>query len=110
MRRRPGRVIAECYHANVATLNIRNVPEEVVDALKARAAQKGVSLNSEVVQTLSLAASRRSLDETLANIARVQEQIPTPIDFELLLERMRTEREERDERVFRAVTRPPSKR
>lgn len=90
----------------MATLNIRNVPEDVVDALKARARQKGVSLNTEVVQTLASTARRRSLDEVFASIDRLQQQLPRPIDFDELMEQMRRDRDERDERIWRAATRP----
>lgn len=90
----------------MATLNIRNVPDDVVETLKQRAKRKGTSLNSEIVETLSSAASRRSIDEVLASIDRLQEQFPHPIDFDQLMEQMRRDREERDERIWRAATRP----
>ena len=53
---------------DVATLHIRNVPAEVVDVLKRRAAQSGHSLNTEVVQTLEEAAQRRSLEEIFESV------------------------------------------
>ena len=99
-------MIAQCYHPTMATLNIRNVPEDVVVALKRRAELKGVSLNSEVVEALSGAARHRSVDEVLASIDRIQDQFKVRVDFDELIERMRHDRDERDERTWRAATRP----
>jgi plasmid stability protein len=90
----------------VATLNIRNVPDDVVKVLKARAARKGDSLNGEVVRTLTEAAGRRTVDEILATIDEIQAGLPEPPPWEEFMARMRREREERDERIWRAATRP----
>jgi len=90
----------------VATLNIRNVPDDVVKVLKARAARKGDSLNGEVVRTLTEAAGRRTVDEILASIDAIQAGLPEPPPWEEFMARMRRDREERDERIWRAATRP----
>jgi plasmid stability protein len=90
----------------VATLNIRNVPDEVVKVLKARAARNGDSLNGEVVRTLTEAAERRSVDEILASIDEIQAGLPEPPPWDEFMAQIRREREERDERIWRAATRP----
>src|SRR5713101_3077151 len=87
----------------VATLHIRNVPEEVVATLKARAAQNGDSLNGEVVRTLSEAAERRTVDEILESIARTRAKIKNPPTGDEIVERVRRAREERTEQIARAA-------
>jgi len=99
-------VIEKCYHGGVATLNIRNVPEEVVKLLKARAARSGDSLNGEVVRTLTEAAERRTVDEILAGIDEIQAGLPEPPPWEEFMARVRREREERGEHIWREATRP----
>jgi plasmid stability protein len=98
-------VIAKCYHDPVPTLNIRNVPAEVAETLKQRAKARGVSLNAEVVETLTAAARRRSVDEVLANIDRIRGDF-TLGNFDEFLAELRRDRDERDERIWRAATRP----
>jgi plasmid stability protein len=49
----------------VPTLNIRNVPERVVDTLKRRAKQNGRSLNAEVVEALKDYDERHTRAEAL---------------------------------------------
>jgi len=90
----------------MATLNIRNVPDEVVKALKTRAALKGDSLNSEVVRTLTEAAQRRSVDEILASIDEIQARLPERPPWEQFMEELRRERDERAEHLWRVATRP----
>ena len=87
----------------MATLNIRNVPEEVVATLKARAAGRGDSLNSEVVRTLTEAAAKRTVDEILASIDRIQARIENPPTGEELVEQLRRDREKRTEQILRAA-------
>src|SRR4051794_34375920 len=93
----------------MATLNIRNVPEEVVATLKARAARKGNSLNTEVVCVLVESAERRSVDEILANIDRIQKRIKNPPTTEEIVERIHRAREERTEQILRAALKPRPK-
>jgi plasmid stability protein len=68
----------------MGALHIRNVPPDVVEALKARAAKEGRSLNAQVVHVLVDATRRCSLDEVLARIdarsrrAALPASAPTP--------------------------------
>lgn len=87
------------------TLNIRNVPEEVVNVLKARAARSGDSLNTEVVRTLTEAAGRRSVDEILTSIDEIQARLPEPTPWEEFMARVRRDRDERAAHVWREATR-----
>ena len=93
---------------NMATLNIRNVPDEVVATLKARAARNGDSLNGEVVRTLSEAAEKRSVDDILENIARINAGRKRSPDSEWddFIDGLRQDREERAEHIHREATRP----
>ena len=92
----------------MATLNIRNVPEEVVTVLKARAARRGDSLNGEVVRTLSEAAGRRSVDELLAGIDAIRSALPEPKPWDEFMEALNREDEERADHVWREARRPSS--
>lgn len=86
------RVIASKAMAN---LHIRDVPEEVVRALKKRAEHAGRSLNAEVVRALTDAAGRRTQEEVLESIRRNAKwdtwpaHLPTP---EALIRRARDSR------------------
>lgn len=54
------------YSASMTSLlQIRNVPDEVHRVLKARAAERGESLNSFLIQVLSREAARPSVREVL---------------------------------------------
>lgn len=82
------------------TLNIRNVPEEIVATLKLRAKEHGRSLNAEVVVALKdyderqkEAADLRSRLEELRREWRIPTDMPTPEEI------IRAGREERDRRV-----------
>ena len=83
----------------MATLNIRNVPEEVVKVLKARAVRNGDSLNGEVVRTLTNAAERRTVDEIQAGLLE-------PPPWEEFMARIRRERDERTAHTLQEATRP----
>jgi plasmid stability protein len=87
----------------VATLHIRNVPPEVVESLKERAARHGRSLNTEVVRTLEEAAQKRSLEEVFESVRRRAERIPNPPTTEEIVEGIRRDREERTDRILRAA-------
>jgi plasmid stability protein len=88
----------------VPTLNIRNVPENVVATLKRRAKESGRSLNAEVVQVLMDSAQRqeqaadllRELDELRAEWL-LPEDAPAPEDV------IREGRDERDREIERRV-------
>ena len=92
----------------MATLNIRNVPEEVVATLKARAARNGDSLNGEVVRTLTEAAEKRSVDEILENMARINagRKRSTNMEWDDFIDALRRERDERAQHILREATRP----
>jgi plasmid stability protein len=83
----------------VPTLYLRNVPTEVVDALKRRAASHRRSLNAEAVALLSeVAAEQRPLEDVFAEIRAIAARN----DFAGLdpVELVRAGREERTKRVL----------
>jgi plasmid stability protein len=90
----------------MATLNIRNVPEDVVATLKARAKRNGRSLNTEVVRTLSEAAERRSVDEILDEIDQIRATIKNPPTGEQIDTWIRESREERGKHLLDVALRP----
>jgi plasmid stability protein len=55
---------------DVPTLHIRNVPEEVYDALREQAKERGTSMNAEAIGILEdgVRWKRRSWDEVMARI------------------------------------------
>ena len=88
----------------MATLHIRNVPENVVRTLKRRAKQNGRSLNAEVVEILKDSGERyeqaadllRELDELHAEWV-LPADAPTPEDV------IREARDERTREIDRRV-------
>ncbi len=90
----------------MATLNIRNVPEEVVATLKARAKRNGRSLNAEVVRTLTEQAERRSVDEILDEIDQIRARIKNPPNGEQIDAWIRESREERGRHLLEVALRP----
>jgi plasmid stability protein len=92
--------------SDMATLNIRNVPEEVVETLKARAARKGDSLNAEVVRTLARAAGQRTIDEILDAIDEIQKGLPEPRPWKEFMDALHEEEDERSQHTWREATRP----
>ena len=63
------------------TLHIRNVPPEVYEALRARAAREGRSMNAEVIAILRRSlASRRGPDDVIADLRRFRERVHLPPD------------------------------
>jgi plasmid stability protein len=92
----------------MATLHIRNVPEEVVVILKRRAALAGRSLNAEVVRILSDAEPRprRSLEEVLESVRRRAERMNLAPDVaDDVVESIRRARDERAAQIERLVER-----
>jgi len=89
----------------VATLHIRNVPDEVVERLKERAKLAGRSLNAEVVQILDESVSRpkRTIDEILESVRRRAASISNPPSGAEIAEGIRRDREERAEQIDRAI-------
>lgn len=55
----------------MATLHVRNVPEDVYEALRARAASEGRSINAEAIAVLR-EALRPSSDDLLTEIRRLR--------------------------------------
>jgi plasmid stability protein len=56
-----------CYHYRVATpLQIRNMPDDVLEVLRERAAKRHLSLAAYAREVLVREAARATMDETLA--------------------------------------------
>jgi plasmid stability protein len=85
----------------MATLHIRNVPEEVVEALKRRAKLHGRSLNAEVVQTLTEAAPRpqRTIEDVVVSVRRRAASIANPPSADEIVVEIRHARQERAARL-----------
>ena len=90
--------------SDMPTLNIRNVPERVVAALKRRAKENGRSLNAEVVEALKEYDERhRDAEELLRQLEAFRaewllpEDAPTPEDV------IRVARDERAREIDRRV-------
>lgn len=75
--------------ADVPTLYIRNVPEEVYEGLRERARERGSSMNSEAIEILdeALRLKRRTWDEVMASLEALSKEIdfgphwPAPEDI-----------------------------
>ena len=84
----------------MAAIHIRNVPEQLIAALKRHAKRNGRSLNAEVVEALKehdererrTADLRRQLEE-IRREWRIPSDLPTPEEM------IRAGREERDRRI-----------
>jgi plasmid stability protein len=67
---------------DVATLYVRNVPEDVIESLRAKAQAKGRSLNAEALEILQEAATEyATIVDRFAEIARrvnLPSGTPTP--------------------------------
>jgi plasmid stability protein len=62
-------------------LHVRNVPEEVYEALRARAAREGRSMNAEVIAILRRSlTSRRDPEDVIADLHRFRERVRLPAD------------------------------
>lgn len=59
-----------CQNTGMATLTIRNLPEELHHTLKLRAKQNHRSVNQEVIAELSLARTRETSEETNVRVER----------------------------------------
>jgi plasmid stability protein len=65
----------------MATLHVRNVPDELYQALRARADREGRSISSETIAILRRAVlSRRDPDDLLEDIRRFRERVKLPPD------------------------------
>jgi plasmid stability protein len=62
-------------------LHVRNVPEEVYEALRARAVREGRSMNAEVIAILRRSlTSRRDPEDVIADLRRFRERVQLPAD------------------------------
>ncbi len=76
----------------MATLTLKNVPEELVVQLKEEAKQNRRSLNQEALSRLegTIALRRRSAEEVVADLRRLHKRLGSrPILTDALLERAR---------------------
>lgn len=80
----------------MALLQIRNVPDEARQVLKARAASRGESLNSYLLDLLAREVARPTVAEVLDRAARRTERCQTSA-----LEVLNAARAERDEELHR---------
>lgn len=64
----------------VATLHVRNVPPDVYEALRARAASRHRSINAEVVEILRETLERPDMSEILERMRLLAERIDLPPD------------------------------
>jgi antitoxin FitA len=78
----------------VPTLHVRNVPPEVYEALRARAAREGRSMNAEVISILRRSlASRRDPEDVIAHLRRFRERVQLPSDAPLPEDLIREDRD-----------------
>lgn len=61
-------LLADCYHLEMATLYIRDVPEDIAATLKARAASRGMSLSAYVAAELSKIADSPTNEQITARL------------------------------------------
>ena len=60
----------------MATLHVRNVPPELYEALRDRAAREGRSMNAEVIAILRRSlASRRDPEDLIGDLRRFRERV-----------------------------------
>jgi antitoxin FitA len=95
-------ISANCTNMNAMSsyVQIRNVPEAMRRALKARAAARGESLNTYLLNLLERDVARPSVAEVLNRAARRTERAGDPA-----IDTLRAVREERDEELTRRVRR-----
>lgn len=65
-------------------LQVRNVPDEVHEALKGRAARAGMSLSEFVLRELKDLAYERSLDEVFADVESNGATVPVDLINEII--------------------------
>lgn len=82
--------------SGVPALHVRNVPEDVVDALRERARVNGRSLNAELVHLLELAALRhRQRGAVTRRLAEIAARVNLPPDAPTPEELIREDRDSR---------------
>ena len=78
----------------VPALHVRNVPPEVYEALRARAAREGRSMNAEVISILRRSlASRRDPEDVIADLRRFRERVQLPPEAPLPEDLIREDRD-----------------
>ncbi len=65
-------------------LQVRNVPDDVHEALKGRAARAGMSLSEFVLRELKEFAYERSLDEVFADVENSGATVPVDLINEII--------------------------
>lgn len=86
----------------MATLNIRNVPEQVVAILKRRAKKNGRSLNAEVVEALKEYDERHThTEELLRQLEEFRAEFVLPEDAPKPEDVIREARDERAREIDR---------
>jgi plasmid stability protein len=76
------------------TLHVRNVPTEVYEALRARAAREGRSMNAEVIAILRRSlTSRRDPDDVIADLHRFRERVRLPAEAPMPEDLIREDRD-----------------
>ena len=88
-----------------ALIQIRNVPEETHERLKARAASQGKSLNSYMLELVERDVERPTFSEVVARI-RAEGPLGTGTRGGEAAELIRQAREERDAHLMAATSRP----
>jgi plasmid stability protein len=83
--------------ADVPTLHIQNVPEEVYVALRVRATERGTSIATEAIGILdeALRSKRRNRDEVMASIEENAKMIGFGSDWPAPEDLIREERDSR---------------
>src|SRR5579863_5317550 len=89
-------------------IQIRNVPEDVHERLKARAAAQGESLNTYMLRMVVHEAERPTLDEVFARI-KARGPLGKP-DQRSAADYIREGREERDAQLMAAISKVSPKR
>jgi hypothetical protein len=76
-----------CHHAqHMKMIQIRNVPDDLHRALKARAAREGTTLSELIMRELPRIAHRPSLQEVLERINSQEPVLEGPSSAELVRE------------------------
>ena len=87
----------------MTVITIRNVPEDVNEKLKQRAAERGQSLQQFLLRELTETARRSPIEQRWAEVL---DRLPKPqVTSQQIVEAIEQGRNERDEAIRRAVSR-----
>lgn len=90
---------AECMqNACMPSISIRNVPQETRDALAAKAAQSGQSLQEYLLARLIEIGRTRDIEVLLGEMKEIRKRWPKQITREQILEALDDGRREADEK------------